>query len=49
MRGTVAKRLRKIAVAMAAYRVDPDQIKDPEHVAKMEKRAYKLLKKEYNK
>lgn len=47
MRGTVAKRLRKIAKIMAQYRVSEDQSKDPEYAAKVEKRAYKLLKKEY--
>jgi len=49
MRGTVAKRLRKLAKMMAEYKVDDSQNKDPEYAVKAEKRAYKLLKKEFNK
>lgn len=49
MRGKVAKRLRKVASAMAQYRVDQDQNKDPEYLKIATKKAYKLLKKNYNK
>ena len=49
MRGIVAKRLRKLAKMMAEYKIDENQVKDPDYTAKAEKRAYKLLKKEYNK
>lgn len=45
MRGTVAKRLRKLAKHMAQYKVDHDQLKDGEYQEIAEKRAYKLLKK----
>ena len=49
MRGKVAKRLRKLAKMMAEYTVDENQVKDADYTAKKEKKAYKLLKKEYNK
>lgn len=51
MRGKVAKRLRKVAKLMAEvkYQTDADQITDPEFKEKAEKKAYKLLKKNYNK
>jgi len=47
MRGTVAKRLRKVAKVMADYKTDHDQNKDPEYMKIAEKKAYKLLKKNH--
>jgi len=47
MRGTVAKRLRKLADLMAQYKADQDQNKDPAYQELASKRAYKLLKREY--
>jgi len=47
MRGTVAKRLRKLAKVMAEYKVNNEKITDPEYVEKAAARAYKLLKKNY--
>ena len=49
MNGKKAKALRRLATAMAEYKVDAEQLKDEEFMKIATKKAYKLLKKNYNK
>lgn len=49
MNGRVSKRLRKLSKIMAQVKVDQEQNLDPDYQKLTEKRAYKLLKKEYKK
>ena len=50
MRGTVAKRLRKLASALVEYKVSQsEEAPTPPVIDTAKKQSYKMLKKEYKK